>query len=80
MSWIERETVAFKNALTDAHERIADLEARLADMRAALEWYARCDIAAKAVSEGTYCRMEHDDGERARAALACASGSGTKGE
>lgn len=38
-------------------------------LRDALKWYANCDICAKAVCEGSYCRMEHDDGDRARFAL-----------
>lgn len=50
-------------------QRLADTEVDIKKMRKTLEWYARCDIAAKAVCEGSSCRMEHDDGARARAVL-----------
>lgn len=59
-----------QNKDIDEHQaRWQRAERELAEMRTALEWYASCDIAAKAVCEGSYCRMEHDDGDRARTAL-----------
>jgi transcription elongation GreA/GreB family factor len=58
-----------KHAEREARARAEKAERQLARAREALEWYARCDIAAKSVADGSTCRMEHDDGARARAAL-----------
>lgn len=58
-----------KHAERKARARADKTEGQLARAREVLRWYARCDIAAKAVADGSSCRMEHDDGARARAAL-----------
>jgi hypothetical protein len=58
-----------KHAERNARARAEKAERQLARALEALRWYASCGIAAKAVADGSACRIEHDDGARARAAL-----------